>query len=429
MFKRIYQSQIARGSLLIFIANTSVNFGNFLYNLLMARLLGKADYGVLGSLLSLLVIVGLPLSILNLHLIKAVSAYSGVGKIGKIKSLYQDLSWKFLGFGLLVTIILLVLTPLLTGFLHLDNMVPLILIAVFSSAGGISVLYNSILNGLLAFGYLAFNGIGEIIVKLVSSVALTFYFGFIGAVIGSALGGIFRLAAGILELKSIFRKTVREKSRFALLNLKDIMPVVVATLILNSIINIDIILVRHFFPDAVSGEYVALSTVSKIIFYATTPLITIMFPYISKKKAAREPYILALFTGLTFALFISLIVIFIFSFFPETIIGLLFGKEFLKIISHLVHFGFFIVFYNLNAILTFFFLSVSYNRILYFLLFFPLLQVVLLAMFHQDLTQIINVNIIINLFYLFFALIYLYRRESEEIYSIIRKIRAYTIHV
>src|SRR3990167_5663355 len=418
MFKRIYQSQIARGSLLIFIANSSVNFGNFLYNLLMARLLGKADYGVLGSLLSLLVIVGLPLSILNLHLIKAVSAYSGVGKIGKIKSLYQDLSWKFLGFGLLVTIILLILTPLLTGFLHLDNMVPLILIAVFSSAGGISVLYNSILNG-----------IGEIIVKLVSSVALTFYFGFIGAVIGSALGGIFRLAAGILELKSIFRKTVREKSRFALLNLKDIMPVVVATLILNSIINIDIILVRHFFPDAVSGEYVALSTVSKIIFYATTPLITIMFPYISKKKAAREPYILALFSGLTFALFISLIVIFIFSFFPETIIGLLFGKEFLKIISHLVHFGFFIVFYNLNAILTFFFLSASYNRILYFLLFFPLLQVVLLAMFHQDLTQIINVNIIINLFYLFFALIYLYSRESEEIYSIIRKIRAYTIHV
>ena len=419
MFKRIYQSQIARGSLLIFIANTSVNFGNFLYNLLMARLLGKADYGVLGSLLSLLVIVGLPLSILNLHLIKAVSAYSGVGKIGKIKSLYQDLSWKFLGFGLLVTIILFVLTPLLTGFLHLDNMVPLILIAVFSSAGGISVLYNSILNGLLAFGYLAFNGIGEIIVKLVSSVALTFYFGFIGAVIGSALGGIFRLAAGILELKSIFRKTVREKSRFALLNLKD----------MAHQNNIDIILVRHFFPDAVSGEYVALSTVSKIIFYATTPLITIMFPYISKKKAAREPYILALFSGLTFALFISLIVIFIFSFFPETIIGLLFGKEFLKIISHLVHFGFFIVFYNLNAILTFFFLSVSYNRILYFLLFFPLLQVVLLAMFHQDLTQIINVNIIINLFYLFFALIYLYRRESEEIYSIIRKIRAYTIHV
>src|SRR3990167_2074510 len=381
MFKRIYQSQIARGSLLIFIANSSVNFGNFLYNLLMARLLGKADYGVLGSLLSLLVIVGLPLSILNLHLIKAVSAYSGVGKIGKIKSLYQDLSWKFLGFGLLVTIILLVLTPLLTGFLHLDNMVPLILIAVFSSAGG------------------------------------------------SSLGGIFRLAAGILELKSIFRKTVREKSRFALLNLKDIMPVVVATLILNSIINIDIILVRHFFPDAVSGEYVALSTVSKIIFYATTPLITIMFPYISKKKAAREPYILALFTGLTFALFISLIVIFIFSFFPETIIGLLFGKEFLKIISHLVHFGFFIVFYNLNAILTFFFLSASYNRILYFLLFFPLLQVVLLAFFHNSLTQIINVNIVVNLLFLFFALIYLYRRESEEIYSIIRKIRAYTIHV
>src|SRR3989344_203965 len=266
MFKRIYQSQIARGSLLIFIANTSVNFGNFLYNLLMARLLGKADYGVLGSLLSLLVIVGLPLSILNLHLIKAVSAYSGVGKIGKIKSLYQDLSWKFLGFGLLVTIILLVLTPLLTGFLHLDNMVTLIMIAVFSSAGGISVLYNSILNGLLAFGYLAINGIGEIIVKLVSSVALTFYFGFIGAVIGSALGGIFRLAAGILELKSIFRKTVREKSRFALLNLKDIMPVVVATLILNSIINIDIILVRHFFPDAVSGNTLPCRLSPKLFF-------------------------------------------------------------------------------------------------------------------------------------------------------------------
>ena len=112
-----------------------------------------------------------------------------------------------------------------------------------------------------------------------------------------------------------------------------------------------------------------------------------------------------------------------------TLVGLLFGKEFLKIINHLVHFGFFIAFYNLNAILTFFFLSASYNRILYFLLFFPLLQVVMLAFFHNSLTQIINVNIVVNLLFLLFALTYLYLKESAEIYSIIRKIRTYALHL
>src|SRR3990167_8531736 len=84
LIKRLTGSQLVRGSALIFLANNFVNFGNFLFNLIMARLLGKAVYGELGSLFSLFVLTGIPFSFFNIYVIKKVSSLSGQKNLGRI---------------------------------------------------------------------------------------------------------------------------------------------------------------------------------------------------------------------------------------------------------------------------------------------------------------------------------------------------------
>ena len=56
LVRRIYFSQLVRGSLFVFIAGNFASFGNFLYNLAMGRMLSPANYGELEAVLSLSVL-------------------------------------------------------------------------------------------------------------------------------------------------------------------------------------------------------------------------------------------------------------------------------------------------------------------------------------------------------------------------------------
>ena len=72
IISRLAKNPLVQGSLFVFIGSNIANFGNFLYNLAMGRLLTEEAYGDLGALLSLLVLFGIPISILQLFVVKTV---------------------------------------------------------------------------------------------------------------------------------------------------------------------------------------------------------------------------------------------------------------------------------------------------------------------------------------------------------------------
>ena len=105
--------------------------GGYVYHLLMGRMLGPADYGILASLISLVYLLGIPLGVLNLVVVKFVAGFKGKKDFDSIGSFFRIVNRKVLIFGLLLLLLILALTPLMSSFLHLDSFLPILLVLGF----------------------------------------------------------------------------------------------------------------------------------------------------------------------------------------------------------------------------------------------------------------------------------------------------------
>lgn len=423
LIRRIYYSPLVRGSFLIFIAQNFANFGNFIYNLSMGRLLGPKLYGDLGSLFSTLIILSVPLAVLNLLVVKKVASFWGKKNISAIRSLFSYLTPRLFFSGIIFCTIYIILSPILSNFLQLDNVLPVVLISFFFILNLPITANRAVLQGTLSYSYLAINSITEISLKVIVSVLLVFFnLKLTGALLGPLVGTTTGYILSFIELKFIFSKSKVKKTSFFDKNSKTVLiSLLLMTLSLIMFVNMDIILVKHFFTPFQAGEYVALSTVSKIIYYAVGPVIIVMFPTISSRISSGLPYILPLLGTLVVTLGVSSLMIFINFFFPKLVIGILFGAKYYGAASYLGIFSFFITIFTVNSILTHFFISVSYYKPLPFLFLAPILQTILMLFFHQTISQIIWINIFTSLVYFFIALPSLWIKEKQTIIKLFHK--------
>lgn len=417
LLKRFSQNQLIRGSILLFIGNNLTSFGNLLYNFLMGRFLGPEKYGDLGALVSLFVLIGAPLGILNLFVVKTVSSYWGKGSIGSIVNFLSYFTPRIFIIGLIVSVILLIGNPSIVHFLNQESFLPVLILTASYILSGPSTLNRAILQGTLSFPYITINGLIEISIKLfLSLILVVLNFKLVGALLGPFVGGIIGYFLTLHQLRIIFRGVAKTKDRVMSFELiHSIIPVFLASLTLTIFFTVDIILVRHYFSASFAGEYVALSTLGKIIFYIVGPVISVMFPIVSSRASKGASYIIPLLGTLVIALGFSSAVMFVYFLFPKLIISLFFGSRYLMIIPFLGPFSFFITIYTVNYILTQFLLSISVYKPIFLLFLVSLLQSLLIVFIHNSITEIILINIITSTLYFLMICFFVWQNESKSV--------------
>ena len=394
MIKKIISSEFFRASFWVFLATGALNIGNYIYHLLMGRMLGPELYGVLESVISVFYIVSIPFIPLTLVIVKFVSAYKGKNDKESISSFYNYMGKKILVYGSVATLILLFLAPFISSFLHLPNLYFSTLIALGLFIGLFAVFIKGVLQGLFNFFALFVSNTIEILSKLIIAILLV-YFGF------KALGAFFALIAsfaiGLLIASLFIRKerfTAVKKFEESREIIKYSVPVLLTSLGLTSLFTTDIILVRNLFSGVESGYYAALSVLGKVIFFGTFPVTMVLFPLISGRHAGGKEYKNILFIGILLTLGISVTVVLIYYLMPTIMVNLLFGDKFLNIAPLLGIFGVFIAIYSLCSVLANFYLSIYKTRIYIFVLGFSILQIILISLFHSSLLQVISMSIL-----------------------------------
>lgn len=426
IIKRISNSPLLRGSVLFFVANNAVSFGNFLYNLFMGRLLTPSDYGDLGALVSILVLFGVPFAYIQILVVKTISTFWGHHSKGAILSFFNQYTPVFLKIGLLAGVLVILLSNNLNLFIHLDDPYPMLIIAL-SIVFSFNLIFNkSILQGMLSFVYLTLNSFVEIALKVIISIILVVLnFGLMGALIGPAVGGAANYLLSALELKFLLRRTdskeISPLPKLRFFQLRTSIPVLMMTLTLTVFFTADVILVRHLFPADIAGEYVALSTIGRISFYAVGPVISVMFPLITSRVSGGLPYILPLLGTLVISMVISVAFIFLNFLFPGLLVGIIYGNKYTAIVPYLGLTFFYISVYTINSILTYFLFSVSYYKPIYILFSFSLLPSVFIFLFHKSLFEIIWINIITSVIFLIVASAFVIHKEKDEFVKIILK--------
>jgi O-antigen/teichoic acid export membrane protein len=387
---RLFKNQLVKGSAVLFSGNMLANLANYLYHLLMGRLLGPADYGALESVISLLYFLGIPLATINLFVVKTVSGFRGRGQEGKAVSFYRLLSQKVFWFGLFGGILFFSFSPLIQNFLHLDSAGPILAILGYSFVAIFIGINTSVLTASLKFSQTSFINVLVAGGKLVFALLLTSLgWAIFGASFAFLLGSFLGFVFSRSFLWKVLKKDSPVDKNFRLSRkMKETVPFLILTLAFTSLYTTDIVLARHFLPPEEAGFYAALAVLGKIIFFASGPITGVMFPLISGRHAAGENYKKLFLLSLGLVFLVCAAANAVYFLFPGLMVRLLFGAEYLAAAKNLVIFSLFLSFYSLANLASQFFLSISQNKIVILPFLAALAQAVLIIFFHQSLVQI-----------------------------------------
>ncbi len=390
--KLVTNNALFSGSAVMIIGSNLVNASNYLYHVIMGRLLGPSAYGELSALFSLISLLGIIPMSFGLVIIKFISSAK---KEEETKGLINWFSRRIYYLAIFMTVCIILLSPLISAFLNIKNNFLIILIAGTFLFSLPSFLNKSVLQGLLRFKEMIISILAESGIKLILGVILVL-FGFsvagaIGAITVAALVSFIISRNYLLDytkIKGHVSPSVRSIILFTL-------PVLCYSFATTSLISTDLLLVKHFFTSHDAGVYAAASTLGRIIFFGTAPIASVMFPLISKRKSEGQEFdkIFLYSLGLTF--FISLGVIFLYLLLPVHSVNILYGSVYVEATKHLVLFGIFIALFSLSISFVSFFLSLNKTKMVLVPVLAALLQALGIWLYHGSLREVIFVSIMV----------------------------------
>ncbi len=392
------------GSMIMITGSTGINAVNYLYHLLMGRLLGPAQYGALVSVFSLLYMI----SIVPISTSFAIVRFIGSAKNKKDRNtFYSTIKRSIFRMSIVLSLLMIFASPFIAEFLHLTNILSILMVSPILFFMLITLVNQSTSQGVLKFWGVVGPNFVSSVGKLMFGVFLV-YFGF--SIDGAILGVLLAVILAFLLSRNIVMGVVREtKIDNKLLKpfLIYALPVLVQALAFTSLFTADVILVKHFFSEHDAGLYAAISMLGKIVFFAAAPITHVMFPLVSRKSSVGEDYKHTFF--LTFAI-TSMGVFSVVGFyylFPEFTIQLLYGSEYLEAQIYLVWMGLFIAIYTINNFLVNFVLSLGKTRITILPLIAAIAQITLIYTYHDQLLQVLMSSLIIMTILFIVLLVYL----------------------
>lgn len=372
-----------------------LNFSNFvayIYHLIMGRVLGPPDYGELVGILALMSLSSSFFSFLGITIVKLTSGSSN-------ESRTHFLSWmkqKTLIIGLVLLIGITLISFPLSKFLNIRYSA-ILLVGPIEFFVLFLYVYRSFLQGLLRFNQFVITGNVETLGRL--SFGLTFVLlGF--SVFGATLGILLSSLVGFM-LASLFLRNYGLQGKSEKFNtegfIKFSLPAFLMTVSFTLLLSMDVILVKHFFTSSQAGIYAAISTLGKIVFYATIPIASFVFPVISKRYKDTQSYKNILVIGLSLTSMLILGVLTVYLLFPHQIVGILYGSRYLEAGRYLILAGISAGLISLAHLITNFYFSVEKVKIVIPLIFASIAQIIGIWLFHYNFGEVLMVSIVVGL--------------------------------
>lgn len=307
---------------------TAVNITGFIFHIVVSRSVSTSDYGALGSLLGLLLVLSVPTAAIQVAITQAVAATAPLGKhedeyilpvsVGPL--LASAVVYGAGGFFLL-----LLATPLLKAFLHLPSLTPGVILAAYLLPAAIGLVPRAVLLGRLQFRPVAVAMASGALLRLVLGAFLARRFGLNGALAASVFGEIFTAALVLPAFGRLLSKSSGEPLRLEAFGALASGGALAGFSLLTTV---DMLAARRYLPGATSGVYAASAVAARAAMFLPGAISLIAFPRFAAHRGsgpqAREALGRALFgvAVLGGAVFVAT------SLFPNTVMAVLFGPRF-----------------------------------------------------------------------------------------------------
>ncbi len=254
---------------------------NYVYNIVMARMLGPAGYGALGALLALALIASVPG--LGLQVVVARHTALRAREPRAVAELWSATLASVALAGLALGLLVAAASPLLNGYLRLGSPAPALWLAASVAPLPALAAVQGLLQGLERFAALAVVLLLAAAGKLAAGIALVALgTGVDGAIAAVAVGPLVAVLLALAWMRPAAGRPVRPGRHWARLLPgglgREVAAATSGILGVFVLANVDVLLARHHLGAAASGLYAAGAVVAKIAYWAPQFVVLIVFP-------------------------------------------------------------------------------------------------------------------------------------------------------
>jgi len=388
-------NRFVSSSAIVVMGGFVVNVFNYVFTLLMSRILGLDSFGEVAAMISLLTIISVPSFAFTMLMAREVASRAA-GRPSEIHELFIFFRKHAFVIAIAVWILFLALTPFLTRFLHIPYTPFFVfsLIILFLAPGALQV---GTLQGLQEFFQLAKQNILGALVKLACALFLVAAgFSVVGVMLALVLAQFATWLYGFLTIRRKLKgaeapQAAAEKPGFQSLYVS----LLITAFLLALISNTDLLLAKHFLSATVAGEYAALSTLGNIIVYSIGAFSTVLLPMASFARASEKGQeSRLLFMSLSIIALVVFASAVCFSLFPAFFISVLFGAKYLGIAPVVGRYAFAEGCIALSIALINYFVAVRNTSFLWFVALGIALEAFLISYHHTSVAEIATMFVV-----------------------------------
>lgn len=393
----------------------AVNGGNYLYNLILGRILGPAQFADAAVLITFLLV--LSFAAMTFQLVTA--KFSVLFENEVFKSFVSKIYKNALFVGVLMGVLIVVCSNQLQSLFNTSSSNMFIVFGCGVPFYFLMSVNRGVFQGKKAFKSLSITYQSEMLSRLIITLGLILIFNIQSSVV-IAVGILASFLFGLIPFKfpSIIPKKALVLSQAHSKEIRSFF-VITAFYELTQIIinNSDILLVKHYFESYEAGLYASLALIGRIVYFIAWMFVMLLLPAVVELKKEGKETAPTLFKYIGYIAAISITIIVTCLSFPETIITLLFGDSYVAMAPLLWKYAIATSMFAISNIFAYYYLSLDKYIPVVISGVFGMLQMGLVIFYHDSLEQVVHMQIIAMLLLLLIQLSFFffdYKLKSKK---------------
>ena len=384
----------------------TVNGGNYLYNLLLGRILGPEQFSDAAILITMLLVLSFVAMTFQLAAAKFTVTLSETIFGAFVKKIYKNAVMVGIFFGAMVV----VFAKDLQGIFHTSSSMMFTIFGIGVPLYFLMSVNRGFFQGKKQFKLLSITYQAEMFTRLGLTLILVLLFHSQSSVV-IAVGVLVSLVVGLFPL-NFDKKQLTSKVVFPKKELTQVKKFFVITAFyeLSQIIinNSDILLVKHYFEAYDAGLYASLALIGRIVYFVAWMFVMLLLPTVVQLKKEGKDTTKVLMKYVSYIAIIATTIVLACAMFPTLIVQMLFGNDYVEIAPLLWKYAFATGIFAVANIFAYYFLSLDKYIPVLVSAIFGALQVLLVVFYHASLDQVVHVQMLAMTFLLFTQVIFFF---------------------
>ncbi|WP_075343655.1 oligosaccharide flippase family protein [Tenacibaculum agarivorans] len=389
-----------------------VNAGNYLYNLIVGRILGPEAFADAAILITFLLVT----SFLAMTFQLVTAKYTVIFEDEVETSFVNFITKKTVILGLVLGALIVIFHKQLQEAFNTQTSSMFLIFGFGVPIYFLMSVNRGIFQGKEKFIKLSITYQLEMISRLVITLVLLWFINFLEPSILISIGILASLFFSLFpfQLQHVFKSTVKlnedqitmVKKFFVLTAFYECTQIIIN--------NSDILLVKHYFDNYQAGLYASLALIGRVVYFVAWMFVMLLLPAVVNKQKDGLPHGPILLKYVGYISLLSCIIVIVSFLFPEFVVNILFGEAYIEISPLLWKYALATSIFAVSNVFAYYFLSIDQYIPVVITGLLGVTQVLLITYFHKDLEEVVVMQIIAMSILLAVQLLFFFTKTSKS---------------